>query len=142
MPTRRRIFNLVGESNYQDALENARPGEQLLLRREPTNQFDQNAIYVETLGGAKLGYLPRSDAAAISPVIGRATRVKLHRLKGGVPDYPSIGCEISIAWDNSTDHPHRELNDEQLDHFGPVPRQLPAPVQGGLIDVLKRFLRL
>jgi len=35
------------------------PGEQLLLRREPANPYDEKAIAVYTAAGRKLGYIPR-----------------------------------------------------------------------------------
>ena len=38
-----------------------RPGELLVLRREPDNAYDELAIEVFTGAGAKLGYVPRAD---------------------------------------------------------------------------------
>ena len=38
-----------------------RPGEALVLRREPDNAYDDLAIEVFTSAGAKLGYVPRAD---------------------------------------------------------------------------------
>ncbi len=38
-----------------------RPGEALVLRREPDNAYDELAIEVFTGAGAKLGYVPRAD---------------------------------------------------------------------------------
>ena len=118
MPMRRKIFQLVGESNYQAALARAQPGEALTLVPEPTNRFDAGAIYLTTAAGEKLGYLSRDDAAAFAAVLYRARAVKLHRLTGGLPDYPSIGCEISVAWDQRAEHPHRELEADQRSFIG------------------------
>ena len=38
-----------------------RPGEALVLCREPANPYDDLAIEVFTAAGAKLGYVPRAD---------------------------------------------------------------------------------
>jgi len=137
--TRRKVFQLVGESNYQDALRRARPGERLTLTPEPTNLFDAGAIYLATSDGSKLGYLPRDDAAAFSAVIHRARAVKLHRLTGGLPDYPNIGCEITVAWDDRPEHPHRDLDPEQRAFIrGPVRA---ASKEGWLVGIIKRLLK-
>lgn len=38
-----------------------RPGDALVLRREPENVYDRLAIEVFTAAGTKLGYVPRAD---------------------------------------------------------------------------------
>lgn len=60
-------LEVVGESNYQEALRDAvGPGEvrqkvHAVLRLEPTNRFDANAVRVE-VNGLVVGYLPREAA--------------------------------------------------------------------------------
>jgi hypothetical protein len=44
-----------------------RVGDRLLLRREPGNPFDPNAIEIVTEGGVKLGYVPRIAARDLAP---------------------------------------------------------------------------
>jgi hypothetical protein len=43
-------------------------GNEVLLKREPENKYDENAIEVYTLSGYKLGYLPRSDNTVIAAI--------------------------------------------------------------------------
>ncbi len=49
-----------------DVVERLKEGTPLLLRREPTNPYDRNAIEVYTEAGIKLGYLPRRDNAVLA----------------------------------------------------------------------------
>eukprot|EP00873_Tetraselmis_striata_P031941 jgi/Tetstr1/452205/TSEL_039241.t1 len=67
-------FDIVGESHYQDALDaicggKCEEGHELecvaLLRREPHNKHDPNAIDV-MINGRKVDHLSRTDARAIS----------------------------------------------------------------------------
>ena len=44
----------------------AAPGSPLVLRRDPDNEHDPNAIAVHVAGGAQLGWVPREDAAQIA----------------------------------------------------------------------------
>ncbi len=113
-PTRKRIFDLTGESNYQAALARCRAGEAVTLVPEPNNQFDSNAVYVLTTAGNKIGYLAKSDAAVLQPAVTRQHAAKIHQLTGGMKAYPSIGCRISIAWDGAPEHAHKPLDAQQV----------------------------
>jgi SWI/SNF-related matrix-associated actin-dependent regulator of chromatin subfamily A3 len=44
-------------------------GENVMLRREPTNQFDRNAIRVVNFRDEQVGHLPRAFAARLSPLL-------------------------------------------------------------------------
>jgi hypothetical protein len=44
-----------------EVLATLHPGGELVLRREPENPHDPNAIAIHTSGGRKLGYVPRID---------------------------------------------------------------------------------
>lgn len=121
-PTRRKIFNVVGESrtnpdgrSRQDILCDVEPGEGVSLIRERENNYDPNAIQV-VIGGDVVGYLGHDDAAEIAPALdfGRAHSAIVHCIRGGVPGYPSYGCQVSIAWDDRPPHPHIDLDDQQL----------------------------
>lgn len=70
---------VVGESNYQDALEAACGGRQrhgvehdciATLRAEPENPYDPDAVRVE-LDGRLVGYLSRGAAKAFKPTADR-----------------------------------------------------------------------
>ena len=73
------LEQVVGESNYQDALEAASAGRPTdgvgyecvaTLRAEPTNPDDPNAIRVE-LDGRLIGYLNRGAAHSFRPTADR-----------------------------------------------------------------------
>ncbi|HEY7632113.1 MAG TPA: HIRAN domain-containing protein [Thermoleophilaceae bacterium] len=47
-------------------LDAAAPGEPLVLRRDPDNEYDENAIAVDARGGEQLGWVPRELAAELA----------------------------------------------------------------------------
>lgn len=49
----------------------ATPGEHVVLKREPTNQYDRNAIRVDNVMGAQIGHIPRNLAAKLAPYMVR-----------------------------------------------------------------------
>lgn len=51
-----------------------KPGDRLELVREPDNPYDANAVRVEW-SGRKLGYVPRSENAALAWAMDRGERV-------------------------------------------------------------------
>lgn len=100
------LFSLVGESfdnrdgtSRQTELLVTAPGERAYLRREPDNPHDSNAVLVLSARGVGIGHLSRADAAALAAIIdaGLEFDVQVHCLRGGLPDYPSYGCTVSVA---------------------------------------------
>jgi hypothetical protein len=55
--------------------EEIRPGDKLLLTREPDNRHDANAIRVEW-NGQRLGYVPRAENRALAAAMDRGERVE------------------------------------------------------------------
>ncbi|KAJ5495403.1 hypothetical protein N7539_000519 [Penicillium diatomitis] len=55
---------IVGVRFYRGV---ATPGEHVVLRREPHNQYDRNAIRVDNVMGAQIGHIPRGMAAKLAP---------------------------------------------------------------------------
>lgn len=47
----------------------ANPGEHVVLKREPTNQYDRNAIRVDNVMGAQIGHIPRNLAMKLASYI-------------------------------------------------------------------------
>ncbi|KAG7098689.1 hypothetical protein E1B28_000603 [Marasmius oreades] len=45
------------------------PGEEVVLRREPSNKYDRNAICVSNIGGSQVGHLPRDVVARLAPML-------------------------------------------------------------------------
>lgn len=120
--SRRKIWAVVGESRTnpdgrrrQDILCDVEPSAAVELIREVDNEYDANAVAVR-VGGATVGYISREDAVELAPLLdaGRSHRAIVHSIRGGVPGYPSYGCQISIAWDGGKPHPFVELDDQQL----------------------------
>jgi hypothetical protein len=59
---------IAGFNNYDGApneLMGMRPQTRLVLKPEPTNPHDPNAIEVYSTAGVKLGYIPRVDNKGI-----------------------------------------------------------------------------
>lgn len=67
IPERFRIGNLntkiVGVRFYNGY---ATAGEHVVLKREPSNQYDPNAIRVDNVMGAQVGHIPRGMAAKLA----------------------------------------------------------------------------
>lgn len=120
--SRRKIWDVVGESRTnpdggrrQDILCDVEPGDAVELIRELDNEYDANAVAVR-VGGETVGYIGRDEAIELAPLLdaSRPHRAIIHCIRGGVPGYPSYGCQISIAWDGGPSHPFVELDDQQL----------------------------
>lgn len=47
----------------------ATPGEQVMIRREPENQYDSNAIRINNVQGFQIGHIPRILAAKLAPYL-------------------------------------------------------------------------
>ena len=118
---RQKIFGIVGEAGKtrsgelrQKVLLDCDPGDPIELRREPGNEHDPNAILV-LWRDEDIGYIQREAASVLAPEIdsGRPYRAQVHRVAGGVPDYPNYGIEISIAWDGKECIPCRPLDERQ-----------------------------
>lgn len=57
-------LNLVGiqyRDNYEDLLENLEVGTSVILKHDPTNEYDANALAFYLSDGTMLGYLPKKD---------------------------------------------------------------------------------
>lgn len=93
--------------------EGAAPGSALVLRRDRDNEYDANAIAVETTEGDVLGFVPRDLAAEIAPRIdeGEAYSALVLREQRATPRDPRTGLTMLLA-------PVNELHLRVL----PVPR--------------------
>ncbi|MCZ7543297.1 MAG: HIRAN domain-containing protein [Anaerolineae bacterium] len=69
----------------------------MLLRREPTNQYDGNAIRVERFSGDQVGYIPKDMArqlAATLDALGRNVYAEVTAIVGGKCPGSSLGVRI------------------------------------------------
>ena len=68
LPGDLRVAHVAGAFRHPEALadDGAAPGSPLLLRRDPDNEFDDNAIAVDLPDGRQLGWVPRELAAELA----------------------------------------------------------------------------
>ena len=74
-------------------------GENILLRREPTNPYDPNAISVECQNGWQIGYLNRHLAAMLVPFFDNYRQTvhgNVHCITGSLRPGYSIGVVITF----------------------------------------------
>ncbi len=60
-----RIAGFNHHDGAPDAIMKLRPGTRLLLKPDPANIHDANAIEIRTTAGLLLGYIPRVDNLAV-----------------------------------------------------------------------------
>lgn len=109
-------FDIIGESQYQANLvalagpktSSGREVErEATLNREPDNPHDGNAIRAD-IEGRTVGYIARSDAAAIAPVMDRqgvsAVRVDALIVGGWLTesDEGHFGVKLDLPFDQSS----------------------------------------
>lgn len=82
---------------YAEVAGLLREGDRLLLRREPLNPHDPNAVEVVTAGGAKLGYVPRRAARDLAPRLDRGERIEA-AITGFLP-VPEPGQRFAVPED-------------------------------------------
>jgi HIRAN domain. len=67
--------NLGGESYRQDTIRRCREGERVILKREPNNPYDKNAIAVLGQNGDQIAYLSRDNAAWVAELMDKGEAV-------------------------------------------------------------------
>jgi hypothetical protein len=74
--------------------------ENILLRREPDNTYDANAIRVECQNGQQIGYLNRHLAATLAPFFDahpKSVQGNVHCLSGSLRQGYSLGVVITFS---------------------------------------------
>ena len=74
-------------------------GEDVLLKREPTNPYDPNAISVECQNGWQIGYLNRPLAAMLVPFFDNYQQIvhgNVHCITGSLRPGYSLGVVITF----------------------------------------------
>ena len=98
-------INVVGVTfdNRQQIIRRMVVGEPLLLRREPHNPHDKNAIRVERQNGEHVGYAARGLAAALAPAFddfGNPIPARVTEIVGGYRIGSSLGLRIRFTCPN------------------------------------------
>ena len=57
---------------YYNGLATA--GEQVMIKREPGNPYDKNAIRIDNVQGAQIGHIPKNLAAKLAPYLVSTSR--------------------------------------------------------------------
>ena len=87
---------VAGTGHYRASslAEPLKPGEHLVLKREPENSHDKLAISIVSQDGVKLGYVPREDNSAIARLMDAGKTISA---KVVTCDYIDIWTEIDIT---------------------------------------------
>jgi hypothetical protein len=97
-----RVVGVAGAARHHAealASDAAAPGRPLVLRRDPANAHDANAIAVDTVDGAQLGWVPRELAAELAPELDARTpwsAVALREQRASPRD-PRTGVTMLLA---------------------------------------------
>jgi len=81
---------IVGVQYYQG---NANPGEQVLLKREPGNPYDSNAIRVDNVQNTQIGHIPRRVAEKLAKFIDNSFLTCEGELSGNIGHFD---CPIVV----------------------------------------------
>jgi hypothetical protein len=89
------VANVAGAVHRPEALASdaAAPGQALVLRREPDNEHDPNAVAVLTEDGLSLGYVPRDLAERV----GEGWSAIVLRERRASPRDPRTGVTMLLA---------------------------------------------
>ena len=89
---------LVGVSFHQEKVKKLEENQQLYLVRQPTNQYDKNAIAVAGKEG-KVGFIKKDLAEQLAPIIDSGVKMvcKVKHLTG--TDKATTGVNIKIKYD-------------------------------------------
>lgn len=86
-----------GESR-QDILADCEVGDELVLVRDECNEYDENAIEVLTMGFEQIGYIKRTLAAKLAPLMDDKQELycEIENITGGEEGKETLGCNIKI----------------------------------------------
>ena len=89
------VANVAGARFHEEALQSAgaAPGRSLVLRRDPDNPHDPDAVAVDTEDGAHLGFVPRE----LAPRVGDGWSAVALRESRPSPRDPRTGLTMLLA---------------------------------------------
>ncbi|KAE8369141.1 SNF2 family N-terminal domain-containing protein [Aspergillus caelatus] len=100
---------IVGVRYYRG---HATYGEHVILRREPGNQYDSNAIRVENVMGAQIGHIPRNMAAKLAKYMDTRSLVVDGVLTGEIGPWD---CPIVLSLFGTSDPARRQELKSQME---------------------------
>jgi len=91
-------LNIVADSYRQEEIGRCQEGENLILRREPMNRYDVNAVAVLRGNGEQIGYLSRDDAEWVARIMddGNEVEARIKWVTGGTQDKAFYDVVIDI----------------------------------------------
>ena len=91
-------LNIVGVPDRQEEIGGCCEGENLILKREPKNRYDANAVAVLRENGNQIGYLSRDDAEWVARIMddGDEVEARIKWITGGTAEKPSYGMVVDI----------------------------------------------
>jgi HIRAN domain-containing protein len=97
-----RVAGAAGAARFHDAVlqsDAATPGRPVLLRRDPANEHDPNAIAVDTTDGGQLGWVPRELAVEVAAELdaGHPWSALVLREQRASPRDPRTGVTLLLA---------------------------------------------
>ncbi|ROW14507.1 hypothetical protein VPNG_03176 [Cytospora leucostoma] len=103
------IENKVVGCRYYNGIVS--PGEVVVLRREPSNQYDSNAVRVNNVMGAQVGHLPRTLVEKLAPYIDSG-EIHVEGAITGEKGY--FDCPIRLILFGTADPISRRILEERL----------------------------
>ncbi len=102
-------LSVVGESydnddgtSRQKIIRRCKAGDQIVLRREPDNPYDPNAIAVTTAAGEQIGYLSRDNAEWVPDALEKAERttvvIKSISAAEGAPKLLGVVIDLTLHY--------------------------------------------
>ncbi|XXG98117.1 hypothetical protein Hte_004437 [Hypoxylon texense] len=101
-------IKIVGVRYYNGVVN---PGEKVLCRREPNNQYDRNAIRVDNVMQNQIGHIPRALALKLAPYID-ANDIVLDGVVTGHKD--TFDCPVRLYYYGPSDSSTRLQLEERL----------------------------
>jgi len=86
----------IGYENREENVKYVKEGDAVILRREPNNPHDNNAIRVLARNGKDLGYVPREFAEQIAPKM--KNEIKAVIIKLNIPEGKTPQITLKINW--------------------------------------------
>ncbi|KAI1482385.1 SNF2 family N-terminal domain-containing protein [Daldinia eschscholtzii] len=103
------LDNKIVGVRYYDGVVN--PGEKVLLRREPSNPYDRNAIRVDNAMRVQIGHIPAAVAAKLAPYIDQGDII----LDGVLTGYKeTFTCPVRLFFYGTSDPTKRLALEERL----------------------------
>lgn len=86
-------------TNRQTILRRCSEGDAVVLKREPANRYDRNAIAVFTNEREQIGYVPAEQTSQIAPLMDAGVLFggRISLLMGGTDEKPTLGAVVQVG---------------------------------------------